>query len=125
MKPFWKWVIGIVLGLLALAILAGIPLAMHSWRPAGLEVAWGGSGWGMRGFQRMPMMHGFSGPGFMSFGGIFAGLFQLGLLALLVVGIVWAVRAVKAQRLPARSCTKCGRAVQEDWKVCPHCANKL
>jgi hypothetical protein len=141
MKKFWKWLIGIVLGLLVLAVLVGIPLAMHFWRPAGLEVSRVGPGWGMRGegyrgdmpmmrgfgdgYRGMPMMHGFGGFGFMPFGGIFGGLLGLGLLALIVVGIVWAVRATRTPRVPMRSCTNCGRAVQEDWKACPYCGKKL
>jgi hypothetical protein len=131
MKTFWKWFIGIVLGLLLLAVLVGIPLAMNFWRPAGLAVfqgeqEWGIRGPGMHGWRGMPMMHGYGGFGFMPFGGmLLGGLFQLGLLALVVVGIVWVVRSIRGSRVPARSCTKCGRAVQEDWKACPYCASKL
>jgi hypothetical protein len=140
MKKFWKWFIGIVLGLLVLAILVGIPLAMHFWGPAGfatsrLELRGDQPGWGLRGDQDygMPMMRGFGGHGmmrsggfgFMPFGGIFGGLLGLGLLVLVVVGIVWAVKATRMPRVPMRSCTSCGRAVQEDWKACPYCGKKL
>jgi hypothetical protein len=130
MKKFWKWFIGIVLGLLVLAVLVGIPLAMHFWRPAGLQVFqgeqdWGMRGWDMHGTRGMPMMRGYGGHGLMLFGGIFGGLLQLGLLALLVVGIVWGVKAIRARQVPSRSCTKCGRAVHEDWKACPYCGSKL
>ncbi len=130
MKTFWKWFFGILLGLLVLAIFVGIPLAMHFWRPFGLEAFQGAPGWGMHRYGGMHgyggMMRGSGGFGFMPFGGMWlGGLLQLGLLALVVAGIVWVVKAIRTPRAAARSCTKCGRAVQDEWKVCPHCGNKL
>jgi hypothetical protein len=132
MKNFWKWFVGILLGLLVLAIVVGLPLAVHYGRTAWLDdgrvvLNWGpsDSGW-MHNRGGMPMAFGRGSVGLMPWGGmLLGGLLQLGLLVLMAAGIVWIVRAIRAQGIPARSCTKCGRAVQDDWKVCPHCASKL
>ncbi len=71
------------------------------------------------------------------FGGIFgwtfmlmATLFPLGLLALLVLGIVWLVRtasrpASQAEPRSVQTCRKCGKAVKVDWRVCPFCEEDL
>jgi hypothetical protein len=80
------------------------------------------------------------GPGRMGyrmfpFGAIFAGLFGLGLLALLVLGIVWlaggfrskahAAAPMQAAPAPMLTCKHCGKPVQADWKNCPYCGKKL
>jgi len=84
-----------------------------------------GYGWhrdGMMGFG--PMMF------LMPIGGLIFGLFWAGLLALLVIGIVWLVRRPRVEPQPSapakqRSCPKCGRSVQDDWNNCPSCGKKL
>ena len=51
-------------------------------------------------------------------------------ITLLVLGIVWLVKAVGASPAqgtggPAPTCTECGRPVQAGWQVCPYCGHKL
>ena len=133
MKKFWKWFIGILAGLLVLGLLIGGAFMLRSFggfRGAGLR------GEGLRGFGPGPM-HGYGMMPFrhvgmmMPFGGLFGGLIGLGLLVLVVLGIIWLVRALKARQTPQTPvpaplpvCVKCGQPLQEEWKVCPHCGTK-
>ena len=83
-------------------------------------------GYGYRGWSH-PMM----GYGFAPFGGLFMGFgmllmwaIPLGLLFLITYG------AVKLANKPnttvvTQSCSNCGKAVQADWKNCPHCGTVL
>jgi DNA-binding response OmpR family regulator len=88
---------------------------------------WSGTGnnWGMMGGRYHPGMMG--GWGFSPFGWLFglAGMFlPLGLLALLIMGVVWLVQQVTQARPSAgQNCANCGRAVQSDWQLCPHCGH--
>jgi len=58
-------------------------------------------------------------------------LIPLGLLALIVVGIVWLVRSSGQQQGSAGRqeeqvyCPECGSAVEPSWKVCPYCGHNL
>ena len=132
MKKIWKWIIGIVAGLLALALLVG----------AGCLVRMRSLGYGVRihqgfnreGFGMMPYggMHG--GFGIMPFGGLFGGLVSLGILALIVLGIIWLVRNLRgstaesvpvAPATPAALSKKCGQPVETTWHNCPYCGRKL
>jgi len=73
--------------------------------------------------------------GYRPFGwlGMILSLFiPLGLLALLVAGGVWLVRAVSTNGsmfTPAKPvmnvCPNCGRNVQIDWRNCPYCSTVL
>jgi hypothetical protein len=121
MKTVWKWVIGIVVGLLVLALLIGIPFLFHVIRPETYGSLRGFFPGHMRGYGMMPYGH----FGMMSFGGIFGWLVQLGVLALIVLGVVWLVGAIRSNKTPVKTCPKCGKAVQLDWKNCPYCGNKL
>jgi uncharacterized membrane protein len=155
MKKVWKWVIGIVVGLLVLALIVGVGFAMRSGfhmsrgqvqvgqdeqfnRGPGM-MPFGGygehmGGRGMRGFGMMP----FGG----LIGGLFGGLFSLGVLALAVLGVIWLVNYLRNRRtvnqvtpvstpapaapaVDVHPCPRCGKPVQEDWKNCPHCGKKL
>jgi hypothetical protein len=102
-------------------------------------------GWGMMG----PAMMGsgsseglcpFCGGTGRSTGGFFGGIFgwvsiltgmllPLGLLVLVILGIVWLVRAGSqppSGTPPApRACRKCGKPVAVDWRVCPFCEEDL
>ncbi len=147
MKKVWKWIIGIVLGLVILAVLVGVGYMMRgNFHDNRVELQdsrrfsegghgmmpYGGFGSHMRG----PGMMGY---GMMPFGGLIGGLFALGFLALVVLGIIWLVRnlgkpkvvdvpAATPVAIPAaigNSCKKCGRSIQDDWKVCPHCGKKV
>ena len=151
MKKAWKWVIGIVLGLIILAVLVGVGFLvwgnMHVYR----GVAQVNRGFSQRGPEMMPY-GGFGyqmrGPGMMGyrmhpFGGFFGGLLMLGFLALVILGIIWLVRRVRtpsqvqttpvvpaasSEPMPAETlnpCKKCGRPLQADWSVCPYCGKKV
>lgn len=91
------------------------------------------------------------GPGMMGyrmhpFIGLLGWIFCLGFLGLAVLGIIWLVNRL---RIPARvamaaapvamsaevpvtdatevvnPCQRCGRSLQDEWKVCPHCGKKV
>ncbi len=93
-----------------------------------------GPGWGMMGPGMMGAWgHGWGGWGFGPFGWlglIFMWLFPLGLLALLILGVAWLVKAVaqpggQTPAAPGRTCPDCGRSAQADWKKCPYCGATL
>jgi len=144
MKKVWKWIIGIVIGLVVLAVLAGAGFAfrMHN-AVGGLRGLRGWDDGVGRGFGMMPFggMHR-GGFGMMSGGPgmFFGGLLQIGFLVLLVLGIIWLVRKLQNPApvaapiapaapvvpvTPAAACGKCGYPVQNEWKVCPNCGKKL
>ena len=134
MKKIWKWIIGIVVGLIALIILAGSAFAfrMHSFR----QTTWMMGRDDIRGIHEFGMspfygMHGYYG--MMPFGGLLGGLFGLGILVLIVLGIIWLVRALTkpaatatpaVAAAPTVACQKCGKPLQEDWTTCPYCGKK-
>jgi len=142
MKKVWKWIIGIVLGLVILAVLVGVEFVVlgnfHGYRAEALGsrsfsergpwmMPYGGFG-----HMRGPCMMGY---GLMPFGGFIGGLFSLGFLALVVMGIIWLVRSLRTPKpvdapvaMPAavvNPCKKCGKPLQDDWKVCPYCGKKV
>lgn len=121
MKPVWKWIIGIVVGLIVVAVLVGAAFLVHGFLMSGHSVAtlripapntgqgpqgnqprrFGMPGNGMpyngKSYNGMPGFgwhrHGMMGFGpMMAFGGMIFGLLCLGGLVLLVIGIVWLVR---------------------------------
>lgn len=85
----------------------------------------GYGGWGMMG----PVMMGQWGFGpFGWIGMIFMWLIPVGFILLIVLGVVWLIRATGSggnPHSPARSCPNCGRSVQADWRNCPHCGAEL
>ena len=148
MKKVWKWIIGIVLGLVILAVLVGVGfMVLGNFHGQRAEIL------NSRGFsQRGPWLTpyggfghmrgpGMMGYGWMPFGGFLGGLFSLGFLALVVMGIIWLVRSLNtpksidapapitaAAAMPAaivNPCKKCGKPLQDDWKVCPYCGKKV
>ena len=139
----WKWIIGIALGLVILAVLMGVGFMVrsnfHGYRAEALDarclfergpgiMPYGGFGFHMRG-------PGMMGRSFMPFGGFFGGLLSLGILTLAVLGIIWLVRSLRLPRpvdvsaaAPAvvdNPCKKCGRPIQDDWAICPYCGKKV
>lgn len=172
MKTVWKWVIGIVIALVIVAALVAGALLLRN-HYANLAVVrsnlpgvqapgddYGRRFPGMRPYQNddwgwrgMPMR----GPGMMGFGrhlpfmGFLGSLFCLGVLALLVLGIIWLVRTLGkpkavtpvvapvvtaaetvapvsepvAPLAEVRPCPKCGEPVHEGWNHCPNCGKKL
>ena len=145
MKNVLKWVLYILLGLVILAIVAGV-----------VAMVFGGFRYGMMG----PSVRYFGpdvrmmGPrGYFFHGGlpIFAGLLCLGILLLVIVGIVALVSALVNRNKPSQiapsapvatlpvqetvpageataaehTCSNCGKPAQADWKTCPYCGNPL
>lgn len=110
----------VVFGLVVLGVLLGGLLLL------GLFWGLGGMGLGMMG-------PGMMGPGAMGGFGVLWWLLiclvPLGLLALLVLGIVWLLSASRGTQAPftpsQTTCPECGQPVQPDWRVCPHCGTAL
>lgn len=122
MKPVWKWIIGIVIVLAVLAAVIGAPFLYHA--------VYGDSFSGMPGWRmHTPFGSGWDSPrsySLLSFGGMFVmGIFRLGWLALLGLGIYWLVRTLRQPRPAARACVSCGKPLQADWTHCPHCGAKV
>jgi len=98
----------------------------------GVSLLGGGRGYGGWGMMGPGMMGGW---GFGPFGWVamlFMWLIPVGFVVLTVLGVVWLVRAVSGGAgqspnplSPARACPSCGRAVQADWRNCPHCGAAL
>jgi len=93
---------------------------------------WGGGmmGPGMMGGWGMTGSWGWGWPGFF-----LMLAFPLGFLVLLILGVVWLIRLTGgAQAGPpapppaapsGKTCPSCGKAVQEDWQLCPYCGESL
>ncbi len=69
-------------------------------------------------------------PGFGLLGMLLMIVVPVGLLALIVLAIIWLVqgttRPVPAMPTAAmRTCANCGKPVQADWKACPYCGTTL
>jgi hypothetical protein len=124
MNKVLKWVLYVLLGLVILAVIAGI-----------VFMIFGGYGYGMMrpGIRMMePFRYHFS-----PVRSIFGGLLGLGVVVLVIVGIVALVSAlVRSNRpaqttppaqmtAPSRTCSNCGKPAQDDWKTCPYCGNPL
>ena len=146
MKKVWKWIIGVVLGLVILAVLMGAGFMrrsnFHATRFQTLDSrGFFERGPGMMsygGFEHM-RASGMMGQCMLPFGGFFGGLLSLAFLALVVLGIIWLVRSLRTQKpvivpavIPAEMpaaivnpCKKCGNPLQDEWKVCPHCGRKV
>jgi len=145
MKNIWKWIIGIVLGLVILALLVGAGFAFRTGSLGCGARARSGFDQDGRSFGMMPydgMHRGFGmmhyggmhrGFGMMPFGGLFGGLISLGVLALIVLGILWLVRSLRkpavpaapvVPAVPAATCRNCGNPVESGWRNCPHCGKK-
>jgi len=94
MKPVWKWILGILAVVLVVGLFAA-PYFMHFFLPYG--------GYGMSYGGHMPMHNGFGFGGYPMMGGfgmgfgLFSGLIQLGVLALIVLTIIWLYNAIKNQ----------------------------
>jgi hypothetical protein len=166
MKKVWKWIIGIVVVLVVVAALVGGAFLMRNHYANLFGIARvnrsmqvPGHNWGNRNFpERSPYMQPFGNdgwgghgmfmrrPGMMPFGGFIGVLFSLGILALVVMGIIWLVERLRSPKVTAapvasatavepvapaapvvevHPCPKCGEPVQEDWKHCPHCGKRL
>lgn len=151
MKKVWKWIIGIVIGLVVLAVLVGVGFMVFSHTHAVRIENGYARGWPQQGPGMMPYNHGFGGHmgglsmmnrgGMMPFGGFIGGLICLGILALVAFGIIMLVRAMRKSNAaatpaagtgaapmpaePMETCKKCGKPLQSDWKNCPYCGKKV
>jgi len=171
MKTIWKWVIGIVVVLVILAVLVGGAFVLRSHMMNAFGVATrlnrpgtqlpgnpllpapknGTNGTNGNGVQRFPGMmpygnymggRGMRGFGrSLPFGGFFSGLISLGVLALIVLAIIWLVRILRrpavvvaapvaavypvVPTVATHPCQKCAEPVQENWKFCPNCGEKV
>ena len=142
MKKVWKWVIGIAVGLVIIAALVGAGILIrnnfHALRTEPVERAFS------RDIPRLMPFGGFNphmqGPmtvrrGFNVFGGFIRGLFSLGFLALIVLGIIWFIKSLRTpkpvaavagpQPAATNPCKKCGNPLQAEWKHCPNCGKKV
>jgi len=131
MNKALKWILYVLLGLVILAIIAGIVFAVF-----------GGYSYTMMrpGFRMMAPYRSF---GFSPLRAIFGGVFGLGIFILVIVGIIALVNALVRGNRPAaysqptqpaapvqsaaatRNCPNCGKPAQEDWKTCPYCGTQL
>jgi hypothetical protein len=150
MKKVWKWILGIVIVLVVVAVLVGAAFTLRSSFGVERYTLRGdpqlqtrndqnfgpmmGHGWNLRG----PMM----GRGITRFGGgmmFFGGLMMLGplvVLGLLIYGAYWLGKrkvtpvavvtpAPVAPATPLRTCPKCGYSVNDGWNHCSNCGKKL
>jgi len=134
MNKVLKWILYVLLGLVILAIIAGIVFAVF-----------GGYGYAMMrpGIRMMEPYRSFGFGGFSPLRAIFGGLLGLGIFILVIVGIVALVNALVRGNRPAaysqpaqpvasvqpaaaaHNCPNCGKPAQEDWKTCPYCGTPL
>jgi len=124
MSTTLKWILYVLLGLVALAVVAGIVI-----------MVFGGYGYAMMRpeIRMMDSVRLYYHP----VRSIFGGLLGVGVILLVVVGIVALVNAVlhascPAQTIPpaqittpSRMCSNCGKPAQDEWKTCPYCGNPL
>lgn len=139
MKKVWKWIIGIAVALVVLAVIAGVAWMFIRPHMLGTAVWYRLGDRAREPWMMMPYGHSYlRGSSWMfPFGGIFGGLFGLGILTLVVLGIIWLARRVSApQPSPAApqtpvaaaaqaTCKRCGKPVEAEWVACPHCGKKL
>ncbi|HSF83729.1 MAG TPA: zinc ribbon domain-containing protein [Anaerolineales bacterium] len=146
MKTSTKWIIGIVLGLIVLAIIVTIGyVAFNRWggpvwvmRSPGIHPWEGGRGMPMQPFRGIPNQRFI---GFFPLRLIGGGLIFTGVLALIVLGIIALARSLgkpQSGGLTAapttvtattqdseHECPNCKRMVQDDWLHCPYCGTNL
>jgi hypothetical protein len=154
MSKTWKWIIGILIGLVVLCVIAGLALMVFGSIRGGTLVGshmpryWDGGRLNPRNevpWDNMPMRPNLWMRGFLPFGGLLRGLFCLGFLALLGLGVAALVAAFTKSRkpaaaiaspaapvaeqtqtpIPARSCPNCHNVVDNDWNHCPFCGTAL
>ena len=144
MKTSTKWILGILIGLVVVAVLVALGFfAFGSWdRPGMIIGPRAFRYWEDRGevpFPRMPMRPERMMP--MVWFGVspwrmFAGsLLWLGLFVLIVLGVITLAHGLRrpAQAVvapvqsisPARACPNCDRPLQPDWVHCPYCGHDL
>jgi uncharacterized membrane protein len=142
MKNVWKWIIGIVLALLVIGAVVGVVFMVRNHSFVRAEVN-GCVRPGLNNREPGTVPNNFDGgrygfgiqmrgPGMMGFGfrplGFLMGIIPLGFLTLVILGIIWLVKAIRKPNTiaaPIMTCKNCSETVQADWKNCPHCGKKL
>jgi hypothetical protein len=143
MKKVWKVMLGIVLGLVVIAVLFGVGMMARGGFHDLRAEAFSGRGNIERGpgmmfndgFGPRDRGYGMMGYGFNPIATLIGGLFRFGFLVLVVLGIIWLVNRLRTPKpveapvaLPAAAtspCKKCGQPLQEGWKNCPNCGRKV
>jgi hypothetical protein len=155
MSKTWKWIIGILIGLVVLCVVAGLAFMVFGSIRGGAWVMgthmpryWGGGRLNPRNdipWEHMPMRPNLWMRGFLPFGGLLRGLFCLGFLVLLGLGVATLIVAFTKSRkpaaaiaspaapvaeqaqapIPSRSCPNCQHEVDKDWNHCPFCGTAL
>jgi hypothetical protein len=154
MSKTWKWIIGILIGLLVVCVIAGLAFTIFGSLRGGAWVMgthmpryWDGGRLNPRNdipWNNMPMRPNLWMRGFLPFGGLLRGLFCLGFLFLLGVGVAALIAAFTRSRkpaaavvqpapaaekaqaaIPARNCPNCDRPVEDGWSHCPYCGTTL
>src|SRR4030042_1181101 len=132
MSKTLKWILYILLGLVALAVVAGIVFMIFGGYSFGYGM--------MRPGFRMMEPYYYHSP----VRSIFGGLLCLGVILLVIVGIVALVNALVNRNKPGQTtapaqiatppneimppthtCSNCGKPAQEDWKTCPYWGKPL
>ncbi len=149
-----KWIVGIVAGLVIVCGIAAV-IVLAGTRLVGADLEFGtrmGRLWGDdQGFlwRDLPGLADWDGPMYWNLGGalrfLLCGSCCIGLVILLALVFILVIRnqnrasqktagGPPEQRTTARieagktgetSCSNCGREVQENWNICPHCGNNL
>lgn len=151
MKKVWKWMLGILIGLVVIAIVlgAGFMLArragtikwMRESRLAQRGNVEQGTPWknkpgqnGPKNFGRNDMpMHYYGGMGFRPFGGLMlvgrlvGGVFRLAILGLVIfLAVTLALRQKQVkQSLPANAAQPAAEFNEVAGMACPHCAREI
>jgi hypothetical protein len=118
----WKWVMIIVVAVTALLVGAAFgPLLVGGGRL---------SYWNRGGMMGSGMMADWGLAPFGWIGMLMMWVFPLGVLALVILGIVWLVNSVsrpgsQTSATPAKTCPNCSGLVQADWRNCPYCGTAL
>ncbi len=120
MSKTLQWIVGVSVGLIALAIV--FSLVAPFFLPQ--------TGWAGAAHPMMQPGHMFGGRNMMGFGMPFFGFGMLLVpalfIGLIVLGVVWLVRATTAAAPQlAAVCPHCGKPIAAGWKACPHCGEKL
>jgi hypothetical protein len=125
-----KWILYVILGLVGLAVLAGIVMAIFG----GYRYSMMGPGVWMAPHMRV---------GFNPVRWIFGAILGFGVFLLVILGIIALIASLVRGNRPyppttptttatpppaataTKTCPNCGRIVQEDWKNCPYCGTPL
>jgi len=146
MKKVWKWIFGVLVVLVVLAGMIGLGFVIRNvvvsrsfvvrefpggriWNGPMMDGGVPRFGMGVRFFSPLRMVAAFSGwliP-LALLGLLFYGAFHLGKKqgSPVLTAPVAPASATAAAPVMSRTCGKCGQPIQDDWKNCPYCGEKL